>query len=190
MDYRQAGWSGRLGLPPPPPPPPARAPRDAGCRLPGVQSDLGRWRFVNSVSLAVMVMAQTTVTARRCPAPYTAKRTHDLIVHAGWWMRASRSTPPLALPIIFSMRVVVLSSEHRVSGYTPSLDIQVLNIINFRGSLFFVWPALFRPPGSVWRPLFRRREAAPRQNFACAAGKWDHLAQLCEHAIVSWNLTP
>ena len=57
--------------------------------------------------------------------------------------------------------------------------LQVPQIIVFRGGAFFAWPTLFRSPGSVWRPLFRRRGAAPRQNFACAAGKWGHLAQLC-----------
>ena len=72
MDYRQAGWSGGWGCPPPvrraarevedPSPRERGSARDAGCRLPSVQSDLGRWRFVNSVSSAVMVMAQTTVT--------------------------------------------------------------------------------------------------------------------------------
>ena len=59
------------------------------------------------------------------------------------------------------------------------LQVQVPQIIVFRGGAFFAWPTLFRSPGSVWRPLFRRRGAAPRQNFACAAGKWGHLAQLC-----------
>ena len=42
----------------------------------------------------------------------------------------------------------------------------------------------FAPLGRYGEPLFRRRKAAPRQNFACTAGKWDHLAQLCERAFV------
>ena len=49
----------------------------------------------------------------------------------------------------------------------------------FSGVAFFVWPQVFRPPGSVWRPLFRRREAAPRAKIlpVLQAGKWGHLAQ-------------
>ena len=56
--------------------------------------------------------------------------------------------------------------------------VQVNQLIDFRVA-FFVWPPLFRPPGSVWRPLFRRREAAPRAKIlpVLQAGKWDHLAQ-------------
>ena len=42
---------------------------------------------------------------------------------------------------------------------------------SFSGGAFFVWPPLFRPPGSVWRPLFRRREAAPRQKFCLCCRK-------------------
>lgn len=46
------------------------------------------------------------------------------------------------------------------------------------GGTFLPWTHLFRPPGPVWTPLFRRREAAPRQFCLYSRGKWDHLAQL------------
>ena len=58
----------------------------------------------------------------------------------------------------------------------------------FSGVAFFAWPPLFRPPGSVWRPLFRRRQAAPRGKILPVqqAGKWTIWLkpQLCERAVV------
>lgn len=97
--------------------------------------------------------------------------------------------------VLSSFRAAALSAHLRpqphsrpAAGTTNNLwwavvdflaELQVPQIIVFRGGAFFAWPTLFRSSGSVWRPLFRRRGAAPRQNFACAAGKWGHLAQLC-----------
>ena len=44
----------------------------------------------------------------------------------------------------------------------PSHGVQVHHLYNFRGTLFYPWPHVFRPLGQGGTCRFRRRAAAPR----------------------------
>ena len=77
-----------------------------------------------------------------------------------------------------------------IAAAQPAIAVQVRKVINFRGALFLRGHRCFAPLGRYGDPCFG---AAPKFCVCSTpAGKWDHiwLNQLCERAIVPWNLTP